>query len=175
MRKLGTLLMVLSTLSVSPAYAGSASVQPEAVILRRLSFVQVDDLEFGAILAGSTAGTVVVSPTGVRTKTGGVTLMGGLVQQAVFAGYGSNGQNVAISINANTQTMTRVGGTETMTYGTFLLAGTPTTPLTTTPRTFRISSTTGVFNFTVGATLNVAANQRPGQYADTFTITLNYL
>jgi Domain of unknown function (DUF4402) len=57
---------------------------------------------------------------------------------------------------------------------TFVMGSTPTAVLTTTPRRFRINSATGVFAFPVGATLDVAANQAPGKYTGTWSITLNY-
>ena len=40
---------------------------------------------------------------------------------------------------------------------------------------FTIASALGNYNFPVGATLEVGANQTPGDYSGTFTITLNYL
>ena len=47
--------------------------------------------------------------------------------------------------------------------------------LSTSPTRFRITSPLGNYNFPVGATLEVGANQAPGDYSGTFTITLNYL
>ncbi|HZG32609.1 MAG TPA: DUF4402 domain-containing protein [Sphingopyxis sp.] len=47
--------------------------------------------------------------------------------------------------------------------------------MSTTPTRFRITSPLGNYNFPVGATLEVGANQAPGDYAGSFTITLNYL
>jgi Domain of unknown function (DUF4402) len=158
----------------APARAETEAGTAEAVVIKKLGFVQVDDLEFGKLFAGTTAGTVVVSPSGVRTTTGGVTVAGGLVQPATFVGYGSFNQFVTISIDANTQIMTRVGGTQTMQFDTFVIGSTPSAPITTAPRTFRIGSATGIFRFPIGATLRVAANQVPGNYVGDFRITLNY-
>ena len=57
---------------------------------------------------------------------------------------------------------------------TFVIGSTPTAVLTTTPTRFRIAALNGVFNFPIGATLEVGANQAPGFYTGTWSITLNY-
>lgn len=156
------------------AYAGQANGRAEIAVLRTLSFIKIDDLEFGNIIAGPTAGTVTVSPFGVRTTTGPVTVAGGLFQQAQFGGRGAPNQNLAISMTTNTITLRRSGGPQTMIADTFIIGSSPTQPLTTTVRRFVIGSPTGVFQFGVGARLNVGANQTPGAYAGTFRITLIY-
>jgi Domain of unknown function (DUF4402) len=156
------------------AHAGNGTAQAQVNVVKRLSFIQADDLEFGTIIAGPTAGTVVVSPFGGRTKTGGITLVSGLVQPATFAGYGANNQLVTISVSANSYVMTRVGGTQTMQFDSFIVGSTPTAPITTSPRTFRIVSPTGLFEFPLGATLKVGANQTPGNYVGVFSVILNY-
>ena len=156
------------------AIAQTAQGTADAVIVTRLSLIKDDDLEFGTMLAGSTAGTVVVPPSGARTSTGGVILVGTGFQPARFAGYGRQNQNVRVSINANVLTLNRVGGGATMRVDTWVIGSTPTAPITTAPRTFRIASANGIFNFPLGATLRVGANQRSGTYTGTFTLTLNY-
>lgn len=156
------------------AHAGQANGRAEIAVLRTLSFIKIDDLEFGNIIAGPTAGTVTISPSGARTTTGPVTAVGGGFQQAQFGGRGAPNQNLLISMTANNVTLTRSGGTQTMTANTFRISSSPISPLSTTPRLFTISSPTGVFQFGVGARLNVGANQMPGNYAGNFRLTLIY-
>jgi hypothetical protein len=157
------------------ARADSATAGTDAVIVRPLSFIFVENLDFGSIFAGPTAGTVTVSPFNVRTKTGGPTLFGTSFRAAEFAGMGSPNQLVDISLGANTVTLTRVGGTQTMNVNTFIVGSTPTAvQITTSPRRFRIGSSTGIFQFPLGATLNVRASQRAGVYKGTFSVTLTY-
>jgi spore coat protein U-like protein len=168
------LLGLLALAGAPVAEAQTTSASAKTVIVSRLAFINAEELEFGNLLAGTSAGTVTVSPTGVRTSTGGVTLVGGLVQPARFAGRGSLNQAVLISLSANTTTLQRVGGTETMTVDQLTIGSTPTAVLTTNPRSFRITSPTGIFNFPIGARLNVNANQVPGDYAGTFSVILNY-
>lgn len=176
LRKAAALALGLLAVSgaITAAQARTSSGAAKTVVVSRLSFLNAEELEFGSLLAGTTAGTVTVSPAGVRTKTGGVTLIGGLVQPARFAGRGSLNQTVLISLTTTTSTLRRVGGTETMTLDQLTIGSTPTAVLTTRPQSFRISSPTGIFNFPIGGRLNVNANQVPGDYAGTFNVTLNY-
>jgi Domain of unknown function (DUF4402) len=163
-------------LTAMPVRAANTTGTAKAVIVKNLSFFDVEDLEFGAFLSGATAGTVVVTPANVRTATGGVTLVGGPVSQpARFAGKGTINQLVAISMQSTPTTITRVGGTQTMIVETYVIGSTPTAVLTTVPRNFRITGVAGIFNFPIGATLRVNANQTPGDYVGTFSLTLNYL
>ena len=156
------------------AHAGQANGRAEIAVLRTLSFIKIDDLLFGNIIAGPTTGTVTISPFGARTTTGPVTVVGGGFQQAQFAGRGTANQNLLISMTTNTVTLRRSVGTQTMIADTFIIGSSPTQPLNTTVRQFRIASSTGIFQFGVGARLNVGANQVPGTYAGTFRITLIY-
>jgi spore coat protein U-like protein len=167
---LGLLSLATATVAQAKTTAGIA----KTVVVSRLSFLNAEELEFGSLLAGPTAGTVIVSPTGARTKTGGVTLVGGLVQPARFAGRGTLNQTVLISLVSAPSTLRRVGGTETMTLDQLTIGSTPTAVLTTTPQSFRITSATGIFNFPIGGRLSVNANQVPGDYTGTFSVTLNY-
>jgi hypothetical protein len=61
-----------------------------------------------------------------------------------------------------------------MTMDSFLIGSTPPTNLTVAPLTFRITSSTGMFEVPIGARLQVGANQAPGVYQGSFTLTLNY-
>lgn len=145
-----------------------------AVIIARLSFIKTQDLDFGQMTASNSAGTVTIAPSGARSKTGGVTLFGDSGAPARFSGYGFPNQSVLISITVPTGILTRTGGSETMQFDTFVVGSTPQVQLTTTPRSFRISSANGMFAFPVGATLRVKRNQAPGIYTGTFSITLQY-
>jgi hypothetical protein len=144
----------------------------KAIVVQPLTFLEVIDLHFGNIYASNATGTVTVAPNGTRTKTGGVTLVGALHHPAEFAGFGATNQRVDISLGSNTIFINGPGAP--MRVRNFVIGSTPTAVLTTTPRRFRIASATGLFTFPVGATLDVNANQAPGIYSGTWTITLNY-
>jgi hypothetical protein len=146
--------------------------EAKSIVLRQLSFFRVQDLDFGDIIPGPTAGVVRILPDGSRTVTGGVTVVGNTHQPARFAGLGSFNQQVLINVSANTIQLTGPGAP--MTLSQFEIGSTPTAILTTTPLRFRITSTIGQFNFPLGARLAVGANQAAGNYTGTFSITLNY-
>ncbi len=163
---------ILSCGTAAPAFAGTTAVQGEVAIVRPLSFFITDQLDFGKVLASATAGTVVLAPNGVRTATGGVTLVGNTQQVAIFAGQGTNNQNVDISMGTNTINLTGPG--TPMQVSTWVIGSTPSAFLTTAPLRFRIVSPTGVFAFPLGASLAVGANQTPGVYTGTYSVTLQY-
>jgi hypothetical protein len=145
----------------------------QAIILKPLSFFRVQDLEFGEFIPGTAGGEVRVFPDGSRTATGTITLVAANHQPARFAGLGTYNRQVDISVSSNTIQLTGPGAPMTLTQ--FEIGSTPTAILSTTPTRFRIASTNGIFNFPVGARLTVGANQAAGDYAGTFSITLNYL
>lgn len=153
--------------------SASSNARTEAIVLRPLSFFKVDDLHFGEVIPSiTTAGTVRLQPNGARTSTGGIVLVNNLHQVARFTGLGTNNQQVAISVQANSIFITGPGAP--MRVRNFEIGSTPTTFLSTAPLRFRINSATGAFSFPLGATLEVAANQAAGEYTGNFTIILNY-
>jgi len=157
----------------APCSAAPGQASADAILLRPLSFFKVDDLNFGTIVPGNSAGTVTVHPDSSRTSTGGVTPVGNTHQPARFAGLGSYNRQVMISISSNSIQLTGPGAP--MTVSQFEIGSTPTAILSTAPLRFRISNFSGQFNFPVGGTLNVNAHQAPGTYSGNFTITLIYL
>lgn len=173
MQKLGAAVIAVAAFAAMPAHAGTKQGDAEITVVRPLSFVMDDGLDFGNVIRGTTAGTVTVAPNGTRTRTGGVILANGGGQKAAsFAGMGANNQRVDISLGAASILVTGPGAP--MRVHTFVLGSTPTAVLTATPQRFRINSATGIFYFPVGATLDVAANQAAGRYTGNWTITLNY-
>ena len=173
-RGLTALAILIAPVAASPALAQSnAQSEAEAIVLRPLSFFKVNDLDFGDIIPSASAGTVRLNPDGSRSRTGGVTLAGDDGAPARFAGLGSFNRQVNISLGSNTIWITGPG--TRMRVRNFEIGSTPTAILSTSPTRFRITSPLGNYNFPVGATLEVGANQAPGDYSGTFTITLNYL
>lgn len=173
-RGLAAIALAFAPFAAPSAHAqNNAQGEAEAIVLRPLSFFKVNDLDFGDIIASTSAGTVRLYPDGSRTRTGGVTLAGSGGEPARFAGLGTYNREVSISLGANQIWITGPGAQ--MRVRNFEIGSTPTAILSTTPTRFRIANTLGSYNFPVGATLEVNANQAPGDYAGSFTITLNYL
>jgi hypothetical protein len=170
------LLASAAALTVSvpaAAQANTASAVAKGVIVRPLVFIRVQDLQFGRIVPGTTAGVVVVTPDGNRTRTGGITLVGSDHQPARFAGDGAPNQQVRIRMGSNSIQITGPGAP--MTVSQFTIGSTPTnTVLSTGWNTFTLGGTAGIFNFPLGAQLAVNANQAAGTYSGTFSIELQY-
>jgi hypothetical protein len=173
LQRLGAALVALSAAFVAlPAYAGTVQGNAEITVVRPLSFVIDDNLDFGTVIRSNVAGTVTIAPNGTRTAAGGATLANGSNKPATFAGQGTQNQRVDISLGSNSILI--VGPGAPMRVRDFVIGSTPTAPLTTTPTRFTIAAANGVFYFPVGATLEVGANQLPGQYIGTWSITLDY-
>ena len=93
-------------------------------------------------------------------RTGGVVLSGSDHRPAQFAGMGLFNQRVRIRLGSNTIQLTGPGAP--MTVSQWEIGSSPTTQfLTTGWRTFRLGSSTGIYNFPLGARVNVNANQAP--------------
>lgn len=166
---LRSLLLGLAAL-VAPALAHAAPVAPDknatatVTITPPASVRKLNDLYF-AYLAVTTAGTAVVNPnTDTMTTTGGVLHVAGAPYSALFEAVSPVKNVVIIRIPKTAATVTRVGGTETMTVDTWTLAG---------------SANLNVvamepFEFKVGGTLHVNANQVEGLYVGTFTVDVQF-
>jgi Domain of unknown function (DUF4402) len=170
----GALAALLVT---TPAYAGQQTATAKTVVVTALSLIKSEDLEFGTIIPTAALGTVTVSPSGVRTATGGAVLAGGIFHAAEFAGRGARrNQQISISFGALSILITRSGGTQTMVVDSFKLDAPPSASLAVVAAgsRFRIVPASAVFDFPVGATLRVGAGQAPGNYTGTFTVTVDY-
>ena len=173
LQKLGAAVVALTVASTTaPAYADVKLGNAEITIVRPLSFVIDDNLEFGTLIPGTVAGTVTLDPGGTRTATGGIVLVGSAHKPASFAGQGTVNQRVDVSLGANSIFITGPGAP--MRVRSFVVGSTPTAVITTSPTRFRISASNGIFAFPVGATLEVGANQAAGTYRGNWSITLDY-
>jgi Domain of unknown function (DUF4402) len=155
------------------AFATSASAQETAsatataTIVTPISIVKDVDMNFGNVAVQSTTGgTVVLSPAGVRTATGGVTLpttATGTITAASFTVTGTGNYSYAITLPSTALTIT--SGANTMTVTTFTSDPSGVGTLT-----------AGTQTLNVGATLNVSAAQAAGTYvsATPFDVTVNY-
>mgnify|MGYP000025205217 CR=1 FL=1 len=167
----------LALAATSYAHAQTTTGTIRTTIVPRLSLVKTTDLDFGQIMASSTtSGSVTVTPTGSRSAGGGATLAGGTVAAGQFTGFGTRNQLVVFSFGSPSVTLTRAGGTQTMTADTFTMGPSTAGGLNQLGNSgqWRIVSNNGMFTLPVGATLRVGANQAPGDYQGTFTLTAVY-
>lgn len=167
------LALALAALLSPAAKAETMSGDAQIAVVRPLSFIQVDDLDFGSIIPSNTVGRVTLSPTGVRTATGGIVLVGNDHDSARFAGMGSVLQRVRIRITPNNILLTGPGPAMTVDNWTIDPQGTL-LQLGASPN-YIILPLNGIFWFRVGARLTVGANQPAGYYSGTFNATLDYM
>jgi hypothetical protein len=125
---------------------------------------KLNDMDFGALTV-TTAGTATVDSTsGAVSTSGGVLFAGGLPHAAEFEAVSPSKTVVHIRLPKQPVTVTRAGGTETMTIDSWSINGAVT----------RNVVAHETFGFKVGATLHVAASQVEGTYTGTFTVTIDY-
>ena len=154
----------------APALAHAAPVQPDRNATATVDIVppssvrKLEDLDF-AFLSVTTAGTAIINPnTDAMTTTGGVIHAGGVPIPAMFEAISPVRAVVIIRIPRNPITITRVGGTETMTVSNWTMSG----------NGRRTVAAHEAFTFKVGGTLNVNAGQVEGTYVGTFDVEVQY-
>ena len=121
------LIISAALLAPSPAAAGPVSPAGNATsnarVIHPVTVLKLADLDFGGISAAS-AGTVVIDPnTNAVTYTGGVFAAGGSAHPANFMGSALKKTVVNIRVPNQPTTLTRQGGTETLTVSTWTLQG----------------------------------------------------
>ena len=148
------------------SYAQSASATAAVTIVAPLVITNTGNMSFGNVAVNATdAGTVVLSPAGARTSTGGVQLSPtnlGTITAATFGLIGEGSYGYAITLPAN-GVVTVNSGANSMALNSF----------TSNPSgTGALSGGNGTI--AVGATLVVAGGQATGSYTGTFNVTVAY-
>ncbi len=140
------------------AQAATVAANAKARVLAAVTLSQTADLNFGTIVPGTTASTVVVNSGGGSICGAGLSC---LIAGAAggFNVGGTTGETVALTSDATASLSNGTGGTMNVTglslsNATLVLAGGDT--------------------FTVGGTLNVGAAQAAGSYTGSFNVSANY-
>lgn len=152
----GSLLASLG-MGATAAHAASATATARAKILRQVTVTNTSDLQFGTIVTGTAASTVVISPAGARTCGTGL-FCSSTFGAAGFDVTGTSGQVVTVQIPAS---VTLTSGGNSMTASLSSSAST-------------LTLANNAASFSVGGTLNVGANQADGDYEGTFNATVDY-
>jgi hypothetical protein len=119
-------------------------------------------LSFGQIVATTSPGAVTVTPAGLRSSSGGVTLGNGRgFSPASFTVAGDANAGYGVTLPS---TATLSGGGSTMTVDTFA----------STPSSAGNLGAGGTQTLSVGATLHVGAVQLPASYSGTYAVTVAY-
>lgn len=160
--------IMIASVTVSNAQTDvkSATATATATIITPITITKVNDLNFGNIVSTSTGGTVVLSAAGARTESGvQLPTATGTITAASFTITGESGYAYGLTLPTEDYTLTTgaAGATQTMTLNAF-----------TSDKTATIAG--GSVILSVGATLNLAANQVAGIYtnATPFTVSVNY-
>lgn len=155
-------MVALATVSTGAAASNTATANASASIVTPISISSSGDLKFGQIVASATQGTVVLTPAGSATSTGGVTVGNASGRSAaIFTVSGNPNSTYAVTLPQSPVTITSATDA-TMTVDTFTSSGTGTL------------DGSGTETITVGATLNVGASQNAGDYTGQFSVSVAY-
>ena len=166
-RLVATAAFAVAALSPSSALAATPVSQADgrALVLIPLSLTKINDLDFGAVVPSSSAGTVTINPgNGKRTFTGGVTLVPGDAGFRVyFGGAGTPNQQVLVALSPPVSLSDGLGNSIPVMGLT--LDGPPMRTVDPTSRAFFVG---------VGGTLSIGADQAEGTYSGNFWVTAVY-
>lgn len=158
------LALALSLVSAGTASAATASSNVSAEIVSGLAITNTASLNFGQIAPGSIAGTVVMTPLGVRVPVGVVLGNQGTSSAASFNVVGAPLNIYSIVLPANGTVSLTSGASPAMAVNTFISL----------PALLGTLGLSGTQTLLVGATLAVGANQPLGTYTGTFNVTVAY-
>jgi hypothetical protein len=157
-------LLALAAPAALHAAAPARNATGTANLLLPRAVTKLDDMDFGFVTV-TTAGTAILnSSTDAITATGGVLFAGGSPHAARFRVLSPSKTVVHVRLPSRAVTLTRAGGTETMSVDTWTMNGAAT----------RNVVAKQAFEFKVGGTLRVGANQVEGVYTGTFAVTVDY-
>lgn len=140
----------------------AAGLELNVAVKQSIAITKVRDLGFGYVIAGTTAGTVIVTANGVRSATGGTALGGpGDMGTATFVVSGEPHENYRINLPNE---VNLANGNDHMKADTF----------TSSPNNEGRLDVTGHQTLRVGATLHVEAHQAPGFYTKFFHVMVAY-
>ena len=166
---LAALAAVLAT--ATPALAATSAnavANAKGLVLQPLTLTKSSDLDFGTVISTVNAGTVTINAdTGARSVTGGVTPVptypGG---RGLFAGAGSAGQPVILTLNRPTVLVSTSNAANTLAVNSMSFDNGN--------QTNRVIDNTSAFFVGVGGVFAIGANQPNGLYTAQFDVTADY-
>lgn len=169
-RRLAALACALAALTWSGQACTETAFAGATVLATPVVVTKTADLSFGRFATGA-AGSITISTSGARTVSGGVLPAGGgAMTAASFAVTGAGGAAYSITHGGAT-VVSRSSGPETMTMTRF---SDVTGANATTGVVAGGALNGGAQSIYVGATLAVGANQAPGAYTGTLSVTVEY-
>ena len=155
---------VAATAAPAAARPATATAKARAIMLEPLTLLNTAPLSFGNISPGIAGGTITVTPLDRPIYVGGATAMGGTVGAARFTISVPSAKTILVGTPKTPITLTRVGGGPTMRVTAF----------TDLARKVRVERGRDVYEFAVGGTLTLAANQAEGVYEGQVPVTFDY-
>jgi hypothetical protein len=157
-------ILAIAAFSNNANAQSTASATATATIVTPIAIKTNVNMSFGAVAITGAAGTVVLSTSGDRIGSPGITLSTvGLVTAASFNVTGTAGYTYDIKLPTDPVELARTSGSETMDVTDF-----------TSSLPGKGDLVDGTQTFTVGATLNVIDKQVAGAYTGSFNVTVNY-
>jgi hypothetical protein len=144
-----------------------SNIGVEAKVIAPITGINSNSLDFGTLTRSSSSGSVTIyfseSDVSISTSGGVSVLTSSTYSAAFFEITGENNAQYTITLPAdNDVKLTRAGGSEQMTVTGF------------NHNSDLMLSDTGADSFSVGATLNVGADQVAGEYSGSFNVTVLY-
>lgn len=167
----GFIVMMMFFSIFAVAQTNTKITSAGAKIIPSIALVENLPMHFGTMtVKAGQGGTCTVSTSGVRSKTGGVTLqsLAPFMSLATYTVSGEPGKTYAITLPL---TISVIIPGNSMTIGTLLAKSTSGTQSHTATGTLGVG---GTEQFTIGGTLTVAAGQTVGLYEGTFQVTVVY-
>jgi len=157
------IILLLSTVMLLPVQAEIATATARANITSTLTVRTINGLFFGDIGASAEAGTLELSPSGVRTTTGGVTVNRAIAgRPATFDVQGDPDSTYSITFPA--AIIMSNGSPNSMVVDKF----------TSFPQTSGVMDASGQQTLYIGGTLNVGSHQAFGEYKGELVISVDY-
>ena len=154
---------VVAAVSWTPAQAATATATVDANIIQAIGMTTSNGISFGDISAGATSGTVILTPGGASSATGGTTINSSAPgNPSSFNVQGT--PNASFSISLPISILLSDSASHTMSVDNFTSSPTPSGVL----------DGSGQQTLSVGATLNVSANQAFGSYSGQMAVTVDY-
>jgi hypothetical protein len=165
-KKLSLVSAIVSLITAmlwTSAQAVTAVATVNVNIISTITLTTLNGLIFGDISSGSTAGTIVMTPDGARSATGGTNINTSVAgSPAKFDVQGV--ANASYSISLPVSVVLSDTASHTMTVDNFSSSPTPSGVL----------NSSGQQTLFVGARLNVGSNQAFGSYSGLMSVTVDY-
>lgn len=161
-----TLTFFLSVFSVNAQVSLTAHASAE--IIQALAATEGSALNFGRFSPESSGGEIRLSPDGIRTSTGSVTLSGGLYNPASFNLSGQPDFSIIVNLPSAPVILTNSANGKSMTVIDWV-------SIPSVSSSIKILNS-GILTLNVGATLRVGniVDNPVGMYSGTYVVTFSY-